>query len=643
MKFAPFLLLLLLPALALADEEADFQEARDAFRKGNLARLEAAARRLKDSPLEPYVTSYRLRMNFDNKDTAPVKAFLARGDETPVIDQLRGEWLKYLGKHGRWAEFSREFPNLINTNAELGCYALQARQRTDETGALEEARKLWFDGEMLPESCLPLFEAGLGSGLITVDDVWQRVRLALERGNTTLAKTLIARLPEEQKSLPPELKLAASNPQRYLEKTDFANAGKGRRSVALFALQQLAGQSPQLAFARWEQIGQHFGEDEKRYFFGILGLAAARAHDGRALAWFALADDAALNPKQLAWRTRAALRAQNWREVWLSIHAMSPEQQGDGAWRYWKARALKALGRPADAEQIYLALSGEYNFYGQLAAEELGALPGSGVVNAKYRASEAEIAVLRARPAIKRTLLLYRMEFRPEAAREWAWATRNFSDQQLLAAAELAQREGMYDRSINAADRTQSLHDFNLRYPAPYREAMQLDLQKHDLEEAWVFGLMRQESRFAASAKSQVGAAGLMQIMPSTAQWAAKRLGMKSYRKGLIHQLDVNITLGTYYMKTVYSQFDDNPVLASAAYNAGPGRARKWRADRPLEGAIYAETIPFDETRDYVKKVMSNTVYYSKLFGQTSKPLKQRLGVIAPKTADNQQGEAGEP
>jgi soluble lytic murein transglycosylase len=153
-----------------------------------------------------------------------------------------------------------------------------------------------------------------------------------------------------------------------------------------------------------------------------------------------------------------------------------------------------------------------------------------------------------------------------------------------------------------------------------------------------VYGLMRQESRFALGAKSTVGASGLMQIMPSTARWVAKKLGLHSYRDNLIHQLDTNLKLGTYYMKNVLSSAQDSPVMASAAYNAGPSRARKWRGEQALEGAIYAETIPFDETRDYVKKVMSNTMYYARQFGNVpTRSLKQRLGVIAAKTAENQQ------
>jgi soluble lytic murein transglycosylase len=400
-------------------------------------------------------------------------------------------------------------------------------------------------------------------------------------------------------------------------------------------LQRLAKQSPQIAYAHWEKIANNFSEEEQRYFFGWLGLAGALSHDERALTWFSAAGDAVLNSNQLAWRTRAALRAKNWHEVWASIDAMSPEQQSEGAWRYWKARALKVLGRSVEAEQLFVELSREINYYGQLASEELGAAPGAAMTSTSYLPDDDEIEAILSMPTVQRTLLLYSMNLRTDGSREWAWGMRNLNDKQLLAAAEVAQRNELYDRSINAADRTVELHDFNLRYPAPYRAAMRENVHKHGLEEAWVYGLMRQESRFITRVKSDAGAAGLMQIMPDTARWVARQIGMKGYRKGLIHQLDVNIKLGTYYMKTVSHQFEDNPALASAAYNAGPTRARQWRGKKPMEGAIYVETIPFDETRRYVRHVLSNTVYYAKLFGETTQTLKQRLGIIDGRDAKN--------
>jgi len=235
------------------------------------------------------------------------------------------------------------------------------------------------------------------------------------------------------------------------------------------------------------------------------------------------------------------------------------------------------------------------------------------------------------KPGIQRALAFSRMNLRTEAQREWSWTTRNFSDAELLAAAEVAKRQGLYDRAINTANRTLSQHDFNLRFLSPHRAALKKVLQQHELDEAWVYGLIRQESRFIADIKSHAGAAGLMQLMPATAEWVAKQLGIANFRQHLVVDVNTNLQLGTYYLKHVLSTLDNQPLLASAAYNAGPGRARRWRDNTvPLEGAIYAETIPFNETRDYVKKVLKNSMYYAKVLdhGHDAPTLKERLGVV---------------
>jgi soluble lytic murein transglycosylase len=190
----------------------------------------------------------------------------------------------------------------------------------------------------------------------------------------------------------------------------------------------------------------------------------------------------------------------------------------------------------------------------------------------------------------------------------------------------------LWDRAINTAERTRSLHDFGLRYLAPYREQFRAYAIEHGLDEAWVFGLVRQESRFIADARSSAGAMGLMQLMPATARWVAGKLGLKSFRQAVVTDLDTNISLGTYYLRHVLDTLDNHPVLASAGYNAGPGRARAWRPDGSMEGAIYSETIPFNETRDYVKKVMSNASYYARIFGRGAVSLKERLGIIPPRS-----------
>jgi soluble lytic murein transglycosylase len=697
--------LLLAGFAAHASEDTDFLAARDAFRIGDAGKLARLAPRLKKSPLEVYVSYYQLRLGLEKADVKTIRQFLARPEDTPAINRLRGDWLRMLGKKQQWEVFDAEYPRLLNEDTEITCYALQARLRSHTDVAMRDARALWLSGKFQPESCSPLFEAAIAAGGITSQDVLQRIRLALEAGNVSLAKQLAEKMKSSDAVSPAALHSAASDADRYLEKLeqeirkhsdklpeaaisadtavaanaalDKANcgaqlltnlqdcgtpgiellnhaaevpaahwsvqlAGHGQRLTALFALQRLARQSPDLAISHWAKLADYFPLGEQQYFYGWLGYEAARKLDTRALQWYRQAGSVTLNEQQAAWRVRAALRGIDWPEVLVTINAMSPQQQREGAWRYWKARALQALGNPLEARSLFAPLSTEYNFYGQLAGDELASAPSMGTAPAIYKPSKEAIAEMGELPGVRRTIALYRMSLSGDALEEWKWVLRNFNDRELLTAAEVARSNEMYDRAIGAAEKTVNQHDFSMRYLAPYRDVLQQHIKDNGLDEAWVYGLMRQESRFVTNARSNVGAAGLMQIMPATARWVARKLGLRSYRNELIHQLDTNLRLGTYYMKTVLSQFDDSPVLASAAYNAGPARARQWRGNQPLEGAIYAETIPFDETRDYVKKVMSNTMYYAYQFGSAPRSLKQRMGIVAAKTSENQQPIADE-
>jgi soluble lytic murein transglycosylase len=300
-------------------------------------------------------------------------------------------------------------------------------------------------------------------------------------------------------------------------------------------------------------------------------------------------------------------------------------------WRYWRARALQAAGQRVAANAIFLELSRELHYYGQLAQEELGPVAQAPVINIKMGGDD--VAAVARQPGIARALALYELGLRSDASQEWNWSIRSFSDTQLLAAAEVARRMEWYDRAIDTAERTRELHDFELRFLAPYREMAQRAARENAIDEAWVYGLMRQESRFINVARSSVGASGLMQIMPATARWIAQRLGIKRFDPNEMQDPARNIHFGAYYLKHVQTTLDGSPVLATAAYNAGPGRAQRWRDTRPMEAAVYIESIPFIETRDYVKKVMSNAMYYAVRFGQPSVLLKDRLGAVPPRKA----------
>lgn len=624
------LLMLLAVSAHGAGQDDDFLAASEAFRVGDAATFETHAKRLKGHLLEPYLAYWRLSLRLEQAADDEVRAFLAAHQEGPLAGQMRGEWLKLLGSNQRWEPFEQALPLHRGDDIEITCYALQSRLLVSPSEALPKARPLWFVARDLPENCTPLFNALHEAGFLSADDLWKRIRLALETGRISFARSITEWLPQGQAPEPRDLETAASNPAGYLERQEFNLARRAGRETVMFAAHRLARTSPQLAARHWATLEDRFTREERAYVWGLIAYLGAIQHDPGALDWYGRAGE--LSDLRLAWKVRAALRARAWPEVLAAIETMTPQQGSASAWRYWKARSLHALDRAEEAEQILGPLAVEFSFYGQLAVEDLGSRIAT--PDPVYKLNAEEVRAVGQAIGIRRALELYRLNLRAEANREWLWATRGFDDKQLLAAAELARRHEVYDRAISTADRTVALHDFGLRYLAPYREVLKTRLAQMDLDEAWVYGLIRQESRFAPDARSHAGASGLMQLMPATAHWVAKKLGLKNWRWSQVSEVDTNVSLGTYYLRHVLDAFEGHPVLASAAYNAGPNRARAWRPEGEIEGAIYAETIPFFETRDYVKKVMANATYYAHAFSQKPQSLRQRLGTIGPQRRD---------
>lgn len=607
-----------------------FLSARDAFRNGERVRLGRQQEALQGHPLQPWVEYWSLRLRLDDGDDGGVADYLSRHKGAYLAEKLRGDWLRALGKKGDWDSFQRELPALALPDAEVSCYAAQAA-RTFET-----VRPLWVGGQDLPQACEVLVDQLVAADGMTAEDVWQRVRRLFEAKRVGAARSAAAYLPASEGFEGRGLESVALSPARHLDKlpAGFA-ATRGGRETALFAVQRLARNDPQGAAKRWIPIEARFTAEERAYAWGQLAWQAALRHQPEALAWYENAAGTALSEEQMGWRVRAALRVHDWGAVWRGIAAMPPAQSAQPDWIYWQARALAAAGRADEARAYYLKLVGQPSFYGNLADEELGrAIEVPPLAPAP---SAEELAMAAANEGLRRALALFRVDMRVEGVREWVWSLRGMDDRALLAAAEFARRNEIWDRAINTADRTLAQHNFRLRYIAPFSDQVRPKADELALDNGWVYGLMRQESRFVMNAKSSVGAKGLMQLMPATAKWVAKKINLAHFHPTRVTDMDVNVTLGTHYMKMVLTSLDNHPVLASAAYNAGPGRARKWRADGPLEGAIYAETIPFSETRDYVKKVMSNAVYYNTLFSGRPQSLKGALGVIGARG----QGEAG--
>jgi soluble lytic murein transglycosylase len=617
-------------ACAKSDDDAGarFMTARDAFRAGERVRLAKIGESLRGTEFSPWVEHWQLRLRLEDESSDGVAEFLERENASYLAEKLRGEWLKYLGKRQQWELFEKQYPLLNQPDQEVVCYDWQARLAGhNEANALDEARPLWFSGTDLPDSCLPIMDRLLADGRLKADDVWTRLRRLLEAKKMGAAKAVLRHLPAAQALDPRKLDVVADNPTRYLTRLpkDFA-ATRAGRELALFAIQRMARSDPGATATQWQVIDSRFGEADRAYAWGQIAWQAALRHQPEALDWYARSTAASLNDEQLAWRARAALRVQDWPKLAQAIVDMPPRLSGQPDWMYWLGRALAAQGKREEARVLYQKIGGQANFYSNLADEELDRTI---TVPPKATSPTAEeLARVQANPGLRRALAVLATDLRIEGVREWVWNLRGMTDRELLAAAELARRNAVWDRAINTADRTVAEHDYSLRYLAPFRDQVAPKARELALDDAWVYGLMRQESRFVMDARSSVGAKGLMQLMPATAHWVARKIGLTDFHPSRVTEMNTNVTLGTSYLKMVLEALDNHPVLASAAYNAGPGRARKWRGGQAMEGAIYAESIPFNETRDYVKKVMSNAVYYSVLFDSKPQSLKARLGVV---------------
>jgi soluble lytic murein transglycosylase len=619
-------------AAGVSSQDKAVSAARDAFVSGDGFKLAGYVGKTRGHALESYPAFWGLKLRIENASLEELRAFLARNEGTVLAEQLRRDWLRVLGKNGQWDIFREEYPSLVKADADVAGYALQERWRRQDASVFAEIRSLWKSPRALPSGCLPVVEAMLQSGDLTPRDLRDRFRLLVQAGLMTEARRIAERMPADQIPSAIQIDNAAGAPAGFLERSDAGLKTAAARELAIVALTGLARNDPQQAFRFWDgKLRERFPLADRQYVWAMLATYAARRHLPEALDWFKKAGGISLSDEQLAWYARTALRQENWQEVKGAIERMSPPERRDPVWTYWMGRSLCAIGAREEGRMLLGFIAGEHHFYGRLAAEELE-MPLLIPPKAPPPTRE-ELGGAASLDGIGRALVLFQIGLRTEAVAEWLWAVRAMDDRMLLAAAELARRNRIWDRAISTADRTVAAHDFTLRYLAPYGDVLQKQARIRNLDESLVFGLVRQESRFIADAKSSAGAEGLMQVMPSTARLVAKKIGMKDFHASHLERPEVNAALGASYLRQMLDGFGGSAVLAAAAYNAGPNRASRWRDTKPLEGAIYVETIPFAETRQYVKKVMSNAVYYAAVLGGEQRSLKSRLGTIGGVTA----------
>ena len=605
----------------------NFAMLREAARAGDSAKAESYAASLGQYAIPSYVEYFRLKARLAGNPADEIRAFLARHHGSAIADRMRNDWLLELGRTRDWANFDQQYPLFVlNDDFQVKCYSLMSRIARGEKVA-DEARAQLVSPPAYGDACNALVAALVQAGQFDANDLLAQLRLAGETGSTGPARRAAALLGASDTRAAQAIDLPALAMARGVGDT------RAEHEIYLVAVSRMARSSLKLALLAFRKNLPSLSIQEQAIGYAALAHAASLKLDPEAHDLWQRSYGAPLTHEQVQWKTRIALRHRDWRTVKSTIGEMPPALRGQGAWTYWLARALQAEPGPSTEtpHAMYQRIADQGNFYGQLALEELGQLVAIPAPAAAL--SEAEVAPMAGNAALRRALKFFSLRMRVEGTREWNWEMRKFGERELIAAAEFARRNGILDRMVYSSERTRTQFDYTQRFPSPHNEILSPTTAQLGLDKAWVYGLIRQESRFIMDARSSAGASGLMQVMPATAQFVARKIGLGDYVRDKLNDLHTNLVLGSNYLNMVLSNAGGSQPLATAAYNAGPGRMRNWRAtlSEPMEGAVFAESIPFLETRVYVKNVMSNATNYAALFERKPQSLKARLGQIAPR------------
>ena len=629
-------------------------EMNKAFKRGDKARLAQLLPQARGHALEPWAAYWELKARLSEASAQEVQDFLKRYGGTYQEDRLRNDWLLLLGQRRDWASFAALYPDFrMNDDKEVRCYALlveHLKTPSQDARIADEVRKNWYGQRDNDDGCNAAAARLVGTKELNTQDVWLKARLALEANRPRAAANAVQIVAPEASALVAEL---IASPAKFLSEKRLALSNTRKEIITLALVKLATSDSEGAAFQMDNRWAIQLASEERNWVWGLIGkqtagrMGTVPASD--ALRYFAkVSKDTDLTDEMLGWKVRAALRAGNqpsWAQVLSATSAMSADARAEPTWTYWRAKALLATSQPAsaqraDADKLLQSIASVRGFYEQLALEELGQKITLPARPAPLSPEEKE--AVRLNPALNRGAYAIMVGLRSEGVREWNYATNlhqrgtpnervGMNDRELLAAAQFACDRQIWDRCINTSERTKTELDFDQRFPMPFRDAVVKRAQGISLDPAYVYGLIRQESRFIMDARSGVGASGLMQVMPATAKWTANKIGLTGFTPEQINDRDTNITIGTAYLKLALDDLGGSMPMAAAAYNAGPGRPRTWRNGPVLDAAIWAENVPFSETRDYVKKVLSNTTNYAAILTGQPQSLKARLGQIGPR------------
>ena len=609
-----------------------------AYARNQTQRLNALLPTLKGHPLESLGAYWTLKANLEEASPASIQAFLKRWSGTYWEDRLRNDWMLQLIDREDWVTLIDAHTGYrMRDDDQITCGLWRAHRRVDQTNTVtnEAIIDLWFNEAPGNRRCQQAVGDLVAEQQISTDVLWARARQGAEiesRSTMLGALTLIDKAAE----LPG--KTLFRQPYLWLERSGANAPSADWITLALIRLATTDSRYFETAFARWTST---LDTAQRQWVEAVVAVRAAWRAEPDAHPRFKAIDNQYLTDRQREWKVRTALRVQDWDMARDTINSMRADQQQANSWRYWLARAHIgatpiASDQLAHAQAILRQIAKDDDYYGLLARHTLG--QSIAVHDTRPKPSKADLRRVGADPNIRAALVAFKLGLESEASRQWTYAVAlhqpgGMNDRDLLAAAEIACQAGWWNRCIHAGTRMTTTPSFMHSYPQPFEVDILAQAKDLAIHPALIFGLIRQESRFNVRARSHAGAYGLMQVMPSTALWTAKKIGLQRFSPKQLGEHQTNLKVGSHYLKILMDKFEHNVPLATAAYNAGPRRANRWRPSAEtgtMEAAVWIELIPFSETRQYVQNVIANHAIYASLQTKTAFDLASLLGPISP-------------
>jgi len=625
------------------EQRSRFLQAESALKQRDMTRFRRLRDTLQDYPLYSYLEFADISRRLGSTSSVEIEDFLARHSDSPLAWRLRGTWLKLLARRGDWQKFLAVYEQ--SNNATMRCQWLRALINANQADkAMPHVESLWLVGRSQPLACDPVFKAWRSSGYLSRDRVWKRFELAVRKGRPSLATYLMRYLDAEEQPLAKEWLRVRKQPVHVLEVARSNGNSDTVEAILVYGVERMARRDPDLAANTWELLRTRFvfSGQAVATLHRRIGLSYAFAHRIEALYWLNAIPESEMDERAREWRILSSMQHGEWPQALDHILAIEHGKDAAGPssqrWRYWMARALELLDWQDDADTIYSELAQERSYYGFLAADRI-----EQDYQLKHRTleySSHELRLLEAQPAAMRARELYSLGRTVNARREWRMFTRGMNDEALARAAKLAHEWGWHGRAIMTVARTSHLNDLEMRFPLAYQDRVLEQARLQDLDPAWMYAIVRQESAFMADARSPAGALGLMQIMPGTGRRIGRSLDKPLKNRKQLLDANLSLEFGSTYLRILLDQLDEHPVMAAAAYNAGIHRVERWRPmDHNMSADLWIENIPYRETREYVRRVTAYTTIYEQRLGRETVRLSARLALIPSRATKLAQAE----